>query len=58
MPSWFSDTFSFFKGKKSENPFDYLDWDKIISDTSESNRKRREAFYYIYILSISCETAH
>lgn len=48
MPSWFSDTFSFFKGKKSENSFDYLDWDKIISDTSESNRKRREAFYYIY----------
>jgi hypothetical protein len=48
MTSWFKDIFSFSKKKKSENLYDHLDWDKIISETSESNKKRREAFYYIY----------
>ena len=48
MSSWFKDTFSFLKGKKSENRYDYLDWDKIISETSEYNKRRKEAFYYLY----------
>ena len=41
---------SWFTGKKSENLYDYLDWDKITSNITESNIKRKEAFYNIYEL--------
>jgi len=38
-------------GEKLGNPYDSLDWDKILGNTTDISNKRRDAFYFLYELN-------